>query len=422
MTCMPGRRGLRRPAVAAALLAIALVAVAAGRPRAATIPGEVRALWVVRTSLTSPQAIRTMVASARRAGVNTLFVQVRGRGDAYYTGGLEPRADALAGQPVSFDPLALTLTLAHAAGLKVHAWISVNLIASAVRLPASRAHVVYRHPDWLMVPRSIALAIRDVDPTSPEYLGRLARFARAESSRVEGLYLSPITPAAAAYQAAVVGDIVRRYAVDGVHLDYARYPGDDFDYSREALAAFRADLAPALTAADLAQYDRRAADDPLVYPEAFPARWTRFRQSRLTALVMQLRTAVKAARPGAVLSVAVTPDAREAAARRLQDWQTWAEQGLVDVICPMAYATDASGFAAQIAQAREAANFHPIWAGIGAYRLSSAAIVDNIQAARRLGASGVILFSYDSLLERTRDGNLLGEVGRAVFTGQSSQQ
>ena len=73
---------------------------------------EVRALWVVRTTLTSPAAIATMVAAAKNGGFNTLLVQVRGRGDAYFQQGIEPRPAALAAQP-AFDPLATTIARAH---------------------------------------------------------------------------------------------------------------------------------------------------------------------------------------------------------------------------------------------------------------------------------------------------------------------
>src|ERR1700730_13109189 len=59
---------------------------------------EVRALWVVRTTLTSPEKIRTMVQSAKDNGFNTLIVQVRGRGDAFYRSSREPRAAELKDQ------------------------------------------------------------------------------------------------------------------------------------------------------------------------------------------------------------------------------------------------------------------------------------------------------------------------------------
>src|SRR5204862_8036389 len=69
---------------------------------------EVRALWVVRTSLVSPSAISTVVSAARASGFNTLLVQIRGRADAYYADSLEPRAPVIAAHP-AFDPLATTV-------------------------------------------------------------------------------------------------------------------------------------------------------------------------------------------------------------------------------------------------------------------------------------------------------------------------
>src|SRR5690242_19753955 len=101
---------LRRAALALAVAG----GVWSGRPIAAARPGadhyddgaaEVRALWVTRSSLTSPGAIATLVTTAHQQGFNTLLVQVRGRGDAYYTSALEPRSADLARQPASFDPL-----------------------------------------------------------------------------------------------------------------------------------------------------------------------------------------------------------------------------------------------------------------------------------------------------------------------------
>jgi hypothetical protein len=122
-------------------------------------------------------------------------VQVRGRGDAYYAGTIEPRAPELTGKP-SFDPLATVIADAHAAGLQVHAWVSVNLVSSSVSLPASRDHLIYRAPEWLMVPRELAAEMKKIDLRSPAYVGRLARWTRAHASIVEGLYTSPLHPAA----------------------------------------------------------------------------------------------------------------------------------------------------------------------------------------------------------------------------------
>jgi uncharacterized lipoprotein YddW (UPF0748 family) len=410
-----GCRWLRQVIAVAITLSVAIEGIAPLSAADAIAAGpEVRALWVVRTALSSPAAIDTMVNAARAAGFNTLLIQVRGRADAYYAGGLEPRPVSLALQP-SFDPLGTAIAKAHEAGLRVHAWVNVNLVAGANDLPSARDHVIYRHPEWLMVPRALADSLRSVDPKSPEYLGRLIRYVRSQAATLEGLYLSPVPDGAAGYTVGVVADIVQRYAVDGVHLDYARYPNDGFDYGRESLAAFRRDVVAVLGPTDRQKYDGRLAREPFIYTDAFPERWRRFRSERLTALVGAVSQAVKAARPSAVMSVAVMPDSLEAASTHFQDWRSWLERDLVDVVCPMAYTTNAGVFASQIAAARSISGGQRIWAGIGAYRLTPAEIAENVQSARRASVGGIILFSYDSLAEPARGSEFLSQVGRAAF-------
>jgi uncharacterized lipoprotein YddW (UPF0748 family) len=385
--------------------------------RTAPVPsGETRALWVLRSSLASPAAIDALVSSARTYGFNTLLVQVRGRGDAYYASRLEPRAEELQAQPPDFDPFDRVLSAGRAAGLKVHAWVNINLVASAWDLPAAPSHLVYTHPEWLMVPRPLAREMAAVEPASPAYLGRLARWVRAQNGDLEGLYLSPLQPDAAAHLAAVVDDLVARYPVDGVHFDYIRFPDDRFDFSRHAVEAFRGDVAPGLTPDARRELDAQAESDPLAYPAALPDEWNRFRRSQLSALVMRLRTAVRSRRPDALVSAAVAPDVEEAYARRLQDWRTWLESGLIDAVCPMAYTPDAPLFARQIAAARGLAGHRAVWAGVGAYRLSPAQTVQHVQIAREQGADGFVLFSYDSMTgaERAQE-PYLAQVSRALF-------
>jgi uncharacterized lipoprotein YddW (UPF0748 family) len=412
------------PSGLAALVLVGIVLTAPGthavrpsatEPRAAIAPAEVRALWVTRVSLTTPRSIASVVQSARASGFNTLLVQVRGRGDAYFASAVEPRADSLAGQPADFDPLATLIAQARAEGLRVHAWVNVNLVASATELPASRTHLVYRHPEWLMMPRPLAYELARIDARSPEYLGRLARWTRAADD-VEGLFVSPIHAAAADHLVSVVDDLARRYPLDGVHLDYVRYPGSQFDYSRAALQAFRQDLDAAMSDEERRRFDPASMTALLAATDTYSDRWAGFRRSRLNALVLRLRTAVRSRLPEALFSAAVYPDPVEATAHRFQDWPMWLEHGWIDVVCPMAYTPDAAVFAAQIASVRQAAGDRPVWAGIGAYRLSPAQTIENIQTARRLGANGIVLFSYDSLVHLPHGLDYLGSVGRAAFT------
>jgi uncharacterized lipoprotein YddW (UPF0748 family) len=394
--------------------AVTLLLIAATSPSGARAPEQTRALWITRTTLTSPESIRQMVAAAQAGGFNTLLVQVRGRGDAYYSGTIEPRASELAGRP-SFDPLATVLADAHAAGLKVHAWVAVNLVSSSVSLPASRDHVIYRAPEWLMVPRELAAEMKKIDLRSPAYIGRLARWTRAHAAIVEGLYTSPLHPAAQEHTAAVIGEIAAKYPVDGVHLDYVRFPSEAFDYSPAAIDQFKTAIAADLSDREKRDAAAREALDPVAYPNLFPERWSDFRRSRLTSLVIKIRTAVKTARPGTLVSAAVVPDAQLAFTDRLQDWRGWIDQSLLDVICPMAYTADAETFEKQISAARAHAGSRPVWAGIGAYQLSPAQTLTHIATAGKLGVAGIILFSYESLAAPPNSAGSVSELGRAAF-------
>ena len=377
---------------------------------------EVRALWVTRSSMTSPASIATLVKTAHDQGFNTLLVQVRGRADAYYLTDLEPRPADLARQPAGFDPLASVLAEARPQGIQVHAWVALNLVSSAVELPAAGDHLVYRHPEWLMVPRPIAQEIARLDPSNPAYVGKIARWTRGQLESVEGLYASPLQPDAAAYTERVVADLARRYDLDGIHLDYARYPNQQFDYSRFAIAAFRADIRPRITLETRRELDAAEVVDLFAYPDRFPAEWTAFRRARLTSLVARIRRAVRDVRPTAIVTAAVFPDPQDAFDDRLQDWRGWLASHLVDAVAPMAYTQEAARFAEQIAAARDIAGGHAVWAGIGSYRLTPAQTTDNIQVARKLGTAGFVLFSYDSLTgPKSPAPDYLAIVSRAAF-------
>ena len=94
-------------------------------------------------------------------------------------------------------------------------------------------------PGLLAVPRELARELYDADPAAPRYLERLVEHALANRDHIEGLYSSPSAPEVKERVYAVATDLVERYEIDGIHLDYVRYPSGAFDYSRGALDRFR---------------------------------------------------------------------------------------------------------------------------------------------------------------------------------------
>jgi len=340
-------------------------------------PREMRGLWVVRTALVSPESVDRAVDEAAEAGFTALFVQVRGRGDAFYDSRVVARSPLLARQPAGFDPLARLIERARAKDLEVHVWINVLLAAGFAQAPAAD-HVVAQHPDWVMVPKSAAaLALR---PRAP--ILKLVKDAASKDPDVEGYYLSPASPGVSDHLEKVVREIVRGYPAAGLHLDFIRYPNKDFDYSRSALAAFGL---------------RQKTKQPLSAALKSPGTYAEFRREALSALAGRLAQAARQERPGLFISSAVVPDEAVALAQRFQDWPAWSARGVVDAIVPMTYTTDSRIYREQVAQARALVPGKALWAGVGSYRLPLDGTLEKIALARQAGANGVVLFSHESL-------------------------
>jgi uncharacterized lipoprotein YddW (UPF0748 family) len=384
-------------------------------------PREVRALWVVRTTLVHPDSIRAMVSRAASAGFNTLLVQVRGRGDAWYVGGPDPRAALLAGRDPGFDPLASVIEEAHRQGLEVHAWVNTHLVSSAVTLPTDPRHLLLRNPHWLAVPRALGRELARVDPADPAYVERLARYARENMQRVEGIYTSPSHPEVVEHVLSVWRHLLANYPVDGVHLDYIRYASPEFDYSPVTTAAFREWMAPRVSEVRRGELDRASAQDPLAWPLGEADGFDAFRRDAVSGLVERLAREARASRPGIPITAAVFPDAAQARRDRFQDWGEWLRQGWVDRVLPMAYTNDEGRYRAQVRDAVSVMGGHRVWAGVGIYQTTFQGAVRKLEIAREEGAGGIALFSYDWAVAeggRVSGGVYLDQLARESFTGR----
>lgn len=341
-----------------------------------TTPPAVEYLWVVRGTLVEPGDIPRLVERAKAMRVRGLLVQVVGRGDAWYRSDLLPPPEALADP--GRDPLGELLPLAHAAGLEVHAWMNCCLVWSAERPPRSMRHVVHEHPEWVA-------RMRDGRPMT-----RLTMRER-QRLRVEGVFLSPAHPAVRSWLANIAKEIVSRYDVDGLHLDYIRQPGVAIGYDPTSRAQF------ALV----------AGADPLAFDRLPPAErtrmdsaWASFQQSQVTAIVREVRDSVNAVRPGLPLSAAVLADTAVALRTNRQAWSGWLRDGLLDRAFAMCYAPPVQTVLGQLAAMSEQVGTQQIVPGIAVYNTPPATAAAKIKGARALGFPAVALYSYDSLWDR----------------------
>lgn len=328
---------------------------------------EVRAVWVVRHEVTTPEGVAAVVDRAREAGMNTLFVQVRGRGDAYYDSELAP-----AGESVNpgFDPLAACISAARADGIAVHAWVNVYL-AWYVDRPAPEDHLLSTHPEWFMISQD------GVD------LGQPSVSVDLVGRGVEGRYLSPSHPGVSRHLKAVVREIMDNYDVAGIHLDYVRYPNEHYDFSPLAQAAYWEAVGQDPPPAEVNPADRKV--------------WNRWRSDRVTAFVRELRRLIDAARPGIQLSAAVKPDLTRAYVRYGQDWVHWINRRYLDFAVPMFYTGSTDEIETQMRTVRKYVQKGRVCAGLGAWNQAAQATFDQIDAGRRSRLDGFSIFSFATL-------------------------
>ena len=131
----------------------------------------------------------------QKANINTVLLQARVRAATIYPSDIETWDRCITGiegraPGYGYDPLAFAVTECHKRGMELHAWIAT--------IPVGAKN---------------SLGCR----TLKQKGFRIRNYAT-------GSYLDPADPSVAPYLASICGEIVRKYDVDGINLDYIRYP------------------------------------------------------------------------------------------------------------------------------------------------------------------------------------------------------
>jgi uncharacterized lipoprotein YddW (UPF0748 family) len=318
---LPGR------ALVALVALVFSLAACARAPRPATTPGaepppppavarEFRAVWVAtvanidwpsRPGLTTAQQQAELLAILDRSkalNLNAVVLQVRPATDALYASALEPWSEYLTGTmgraPEPFyDPLAFAVEQAHARGLELHAWFNPYRARQAgARSPIADAHV---------------------SRTKPELVRRYGTM----------LWMDPGEAETPRHSLAVILDVVKRYDVDGVHVDDYFYPYAITDSARRRVEF-----------PDSASYARyvaaggtRARDD--------------WRRANVDTFVQRMYEAVKREKPWVKVGISPFGIARPGQPERAccfdqyselyADARKWLREGWVDYFTPQLY-------------------------------------------------------------------------------------
>ena len=296
------------------------------------------------------------------AGVNMILPNMAWAGVAHYSSKVLPQSKTFTHYG---DQLAQCVTAARTYDLEVHVWkITWNLEGA---------------------PKGFVEKMRKDGRTQVSAAGKPLN------------WLCPSHPKNVQLEVESILEIVTNYDVDGIHLDYIRYPGSHACYCEECRKRF--------TLATRQQIDEWPA---AVLPGTgtYSDEYIEWRTQQITRLVRMLHKRLREANPDIKLSAAVFGGYPACVTSIGQDWIAWAKAGYVDFVCPMNYTEDTNYFTKlfvnQLALMPKEVAIYP---GIGATAtnslLTSDAVVEQIYLTRSLGASGWTIFDYSLDISET---------------------
>jgi|GEM_PF-643167 len=278
-------------------------------------PPELRAMYAATFDVNTQTKCDTIISDALSRNINAVFVEVRGRGDAYYFPNREdstypnnePRGELYTISPSNLDVLQYFIDRLHAASprVEVHAWMTVYPTWNSSTAPSSSAHVYNAHPEWITENK-----------------------AGTTYTYSDSAPLDPGIPAVQDHLYNVFMDVVRNYDVDGIHFDYIRLLDVDSGYDPVAKAQFK----------DETGFDFDTGNPSGELDEVYKA----WRRDQLAKLVQRIHSQTMLEKPWVEVS-AFTVGFTDSVENLGQGYNWWVAHEAIDVLHPSCYSSSVSG-------------------------------------------------------------------------------
>jgi len=334
------------------------------------------AVWVVRHTISTREKIDNLLDSVKDTDIKNIFVQVRGRGDAYYSSSIEPRAFDV---PENFDPLAYIIHATRKTDIKIHAWVNISFILNAKNYPPSENHILSKHPDWV----TYDVKGRPISDYSEKEL---------RQNLLEGYFLDPALPEVKEYLNSIIIDILQKYKVDGLHYDFIRYPYSGYSpYYKKDLSDFGYN--PRVMKAFIEKF---GFDPRQQISEEQKSIFDQFREEQITEIVKRNTVSAKDINPELIVSAAVMPRYDWGKRVYFQNWPEWLKNNYIDIACMMSYTQRSKTFKNYIDYALKTGMKDRIFMGIRVKKSTSLKKAhDQIFTTYSNGLRGYVIFSFN---------------------------
>jgi uncharacterized lipoprotein YddW (UPF0748 family) len=335
--------------------------------------GQLRGLWVVRHAITSPTEWQSILDMAEELQITDLYVQVRALGQRY---GLNPTSD-------QHVPLRNLIFQAKLKGIRIHAWLNALYIWSGENAPKESNHLFHR------AQTSILRSMQDI---------AIPGYNQYRAQGIEGFYIDPSDAQNLLDLKILIAELIHDYEVDGIHLDYIRYPGFEYSFSPSVRTHFMVAnwFDPVEIYNNLSGNGRANSAESFLFADKL---YRTVLREKLNKLVTTLFDYSNQFEKKIQFSLAVKPNRRTARDKYFQDWGKWLEDNFCDQLLLMNYQTDFEEFKHNIREAKKTNHESKIVIGISTYNQDYKAVLERIQYINSTPLAGFALFSYNHLRE-----------------------
>ena len=315
-------------------------------------------------TLTSREAIAELIDFSKKAGIQTLFVQIYRANKAWFkseVGDSSPYIAAL--QSVGEDPLALLIQSAHAQGIEVHAWLNLLSLSDNQNAPLLKKHGLEILTRNMEEKKSVADYLID----NQYWLEPGDLRVRQELSKM-------------------VAEVVKTYPdLDGIQLDYIRYPDTKpaYGYTLPNLKRF-------VSVTGSEKINEKTEE------------WRKWKRDQVTELVKLLRSRALGMNPKLHFSTTGCMSYVRAREEAFQDWALWLNEGVVEFVTMMSYPPDVATFEKYLTEAKNKVDdFTKVNVGLGAYKLAKNPNIFSEQwkICEKSGGRSCVAFHYGDLVE-----------------------
>ncbi|MDI3480844.1 MAG: hypothetical protein PWQ97_499 [Tepidanaerobacteraceae bacterium] len=350
-----------------------------------SIKVENRAVWL-RPRETNADEVKKHLDMLKNININTVYLETYWNGYSIYP----TKNDIMNQNPIyrGFDVLDAYIKQAHARGIKLHAWVEDFLVGP---------DVAAKKPEWMAVSRTGKTYFQD-------------------SNKNIYYHLNPALPEVRDFLSGLYLELVKKYDLDGIQLDYMRYPAsgdytDDFGYDSYTRKLFET---------------YNGCDPSTLHPgDELWDRWCEFRRNIISSFVYRIVSEIKSVKPNMKISADVRPDYDKAVVDTYQDARDWTTKDYINNLIPMCYYLYDFPVEEDVKNTWAFARGHSqVTVGIATFtKIDKKMLVKQICAVRDANTNGIGIFEFESLFDGGFDSALkLGVFSKPAITTDSDPQ